>query len=384
MEKSVLMTVNFTENYINPKLGAILFASDSLGNVIADTTFKGNGKAILYAKPGIKIPSRFMFTIATWEPSMHNFEISLKSYLQVSTSEWTLQGHRPDTLGHFTVNLSNVAQSATILYANSGYANLTTITNDVVNLSYLDPDDLYIKIDDNQSQKYQWISNIHPGETYNIDMASAQTPAFTSISLSGVYYEARIWGFKSTDFENSQPIMTNFTLGEVPAGNQIQVPLLAEHFPAYHTELKLIESWDSAASYTCRQNGDIPAAFQKINARIQSMAVHPSGVVEVHPGGDFTTANVTWQFYAHNNQIFTWTICGPDTTTMFRLPKLSSSLQQTFPTLSTDSLNFYNVELVKFPDLDSYDKFINAVFNPAHPRSQNKLNASTLILGQSK
>ena len=382
--KTLLMTINFTDNYINPKLGAVVFASDSLGSVIADTLIKGNGKFYIFAKPGIKIPNRFMLTIATWEPSMHNFEISLTTYTQVATSEWTLRGHRPDTLGHFTVNLANVPPSALIIYANAGYANLTTIFNDVKNLCYRDPDDLYIKTDDGNGQKYIWMSGIHPGETYNIDMSSAQTPAYRTIGLSGKYYEARIWGYKDTDYENSLPVMTNYSLGNVPVNNELKVAVLPEYFPGYRTELKLIESWTSGASYTCRVNGDIPAAFQKIDATVQSLTDYPSGKIHIQATGDFTTTNATWQFYGHNNQFFTWKMVGNNTIAEFQLPRLSPSMLQTFPTLSLDSLYFYNAEPTKFPGIASYDAFVNLVFNPANPLSQNKLNASSLIFGQGK
>jgi len=381
---TVLMTLNFKDNFINPKLGAIVFASDSVGHVIADTMYKGNGKFFLDAKPGIKIPSRFMLTIVTWEPSMHDFEISLNSYLQVESSEWTLQGHRPDTLGHVTVSLSNVPQSTLILYANSGYANLTTISNDVIALTYLDPDDLFVKTENSQGQLFRWISDIHPGGIYDVDMASAQAPALTTIGLSGKYYEARIWGYKNTDYENSLPVMTEFSFGDIPAGNFIRVPDLPEHFQGYHTELKQVESWDSSTSYTFRVNGAIPSGFQKIDARVENLTVYPVGKIHLYPSGDFTSTNATWQFYGHNNQSFSWTMHGCDTTKYFKLPKLPESIIQFFPTLSLDSLYFYNVELSKYPDFASYDEIIHHIFNPTHPHSQNKLNASTLIYGQSK
>ena len=382
--KDPMMTINFTDDYINPQLGAIIFASDSMGNVIADTLIQGNGKIYLYPKPGIKIPSHFMITIAKWEPSMHNFEISLNSYMVNALSDWMLQGHRPDTLGHFTINLVNAAPSALILYANAGYSNLTTMVGNVQNLSYVDPDDLFIKTDDGQSQKSMLISDIHPGKTYNIDMAQAQAPTFGMIGISGVYYEARVWGYKNSDFENSQPIMTDYALGDIPGSNLIHVAILSALFQGYRTELKLIESWDSLATFTCRVSGEIPAAFQKIDARIQSLIDFGSGKIKVQAAGDFTTTNATWKFYGHNNQVFTWTMSGSDTATHFKLPMLSASMLHTFPTLSLDSLNFYNVELTKYPEVGSYNDHLQLIFDPVHPRSENTLNASSLIFGSSR
>jgi hypothetical protein len=148
--------------------------------------------------------------------------------------------------------------------------------------------------------------------------------------------------------------------------------------------MKLIESWTSGTSYTCRVNGDIPSSFQKIDASVQSLTDYPSGKINIQTAGDFTTTNATWQFYGSNNQFFTWSMVGNNTITEFQLPNLSPSMLQNFPTLSLDSLYFYNAELSMYPGVASYDAFINLVFNPANPISQNKLNASTLIFGQGK
>ena len=178
--------------------------------------------------------------------------------------------------------------------------------------------------------------------------------------------------------------MTNYSLGNVPAGQQIKVAVLPERFQGYHTELKLVESWTDNTSYTCRVNGPIPASFLKIDASVQSLSTFPAGKIEVHPSGDFTSTVATWQFYGHNNQAFTWNLYGSDTSTVFKLPYLSPSMLQTFPTLSLDSLSFLNVELSEYPGLTSYNEFLHQVFDPAHPRSPNKLDASTLIFGQGK
>jgi hypothetical protein len=379
-----LMILNFTDNYINPKLGAIIFASDPAGKVIADTTFKGNGKVMLYAKPGIAIPPRFTLTIATWEPSMHNFEINIKSYQQVETSEWTMKGHRPDTLGHFTLNLSNVTQAALVLYANSGHSNLTTITDNVVNMSYTDPDELLVTFGSDGEQVYKWITGVHPGGVYNIDMSGAVAPELTSISLSGIYCEARTWGYRNSAYEDPLPMMTNFSLGNVPAGNKLKVAVYPGHFQGYHTELEIIESWDSATSYIYRVNGDIPSSFVRVNARVLSMKTFPAGRVEIKPDGDYTMTSVLWQFSGTSDQIFNWTLFGDDTTTAFNLPEIPPSMRQMFPTLALESSFFIHAEVTKYPGIASYDSFIHTLFDPSNPRSQNKLDASILIYRQAK
>ena len=251
-------------------------------------------------------------------------------------------------------------------------------------MSYIDQDELYIKLDHNQTQVYKLVDSIHPGGVYTIAMAGAQTPVYSSISISGTSYEARVWGFRDADYENGLPIMTEYDFDNVPAGNSIKVATIPGHFQGYHTELKVVEDLNSMTAYNYRVNGAIPASFVKIAAQVQSVTPLPAGKIDAVTSGDFTTTGATWQFYARNNQSFTWTMYGTNTMTSIRLPNLSPNMLQTFPTLALDSLNFYNLELTKYHGLASYQDFLGTLFNPASPRTQNKLNASTLVYGQSK
>jgi len=381
--KHTLMTMNFTDNFINPKLGAIVFASDSLGQIISDTLIKGNMKLKLMLRTGAKIPGRFTLTIVTWEPSMHNFEVKLQSYLQVATTEWTLKGFRPDTLGHVTINLSGIPNSSLVMYSNSGYSNLTTINSNVRNLSYLDPDVLLVKTE-NYNQKYLWVDDIKPGNLYNLDFSNAEMPVLDTILIAGQYYEARIWGFRESDQNQQFPIMTNYSLGNIPVENKIVVAAFPQYFNEYTTELKLVENWSSATSYTTRTHGPIPKEFKKCYAGLQSFADKSHGTVELVTTGTYTTGIVNWQFYGHNNQIFTWDLAGNDTTKHFQLPDISPMLKQTFPTLSLDSLYFHHLQLDNYPDITGYENLLTKLFNPAEPAAVSSLNVSTLTFGQGK
>jgi hypothetical protein len=49
-----------------------------------------------------------------------------------------------------------------------------------------------------------------------------------------------------------------------------------------------------------------------------------------------------------------------------------------FPTLSLDSLQFYQFELVNYPAIKSYPDYIVKSFNPANPGRKDKLESSAV------
>ena len=106
-------------------------------------------------------------------------------------------------------------------------------------------------------------------------------------------------------------------------------------------------------------------------------AASPPGL-SLTAGGTFTLVSATWQFSASNNQTFTWTISGPDTTTLLTLPNLPPSMAKMFPVLALDSLTYSHVELANYFLYPSYNPFIGACFDPAHPLSPTKMEAASV------
>ncbi len=58
------------------------------GNVIADTLVRQNGTYTMYAKPGSVAPERFSVTIVTFAFFVHNFMVTMNTYMGIPRSDW--------------------------------------------------------------------------------------------------------------------------------------------------------------------------------------------------------------------------------------------------------------------------------------------------------
>lgn len=377
-----LMTLQFTHDFVNPKLGAIAFISTMEGTLLADTGFTGNSTIVLYPKPGVTVPSRFMVTVATWEPDMHNFTISLRSWMYIAPSTWQFMGDRRDTIGSCKVTLNNLPpHTGPVLFANAGYSNSTFTTDNRTNLIYLQPDDLYIKANTSNGPFYQWQRTIAPGGNYTVDMAMAVPAETQTIALPGsaVYHEAALSGYRHYLSQSAPPTKTDEIFGDGNPASAVVVSYPPQTYTAFATDLLYIDDWNSGLSWRYHMYGAIPEAFRKTDATVVVASPRQPAGLTLSTTGTFTATVATWRFQSTINQTFRWTVTGPDTVTRIDLPVLPPSILQMFPVLRLDSLSYYQTELFHFADATSYETLLNQLYNAENPLPINSMEYSTVI-----
>ncbi len=380
-----LMTIDFTNNYVNPKLGAIVFLSDPKGKVLADTSFTGNIKIGLKPGKGMATPPWFMVTVATWEPNMHNFTISINTWTCITGGNWVLRGDRHDTTGHITVSLNNLpVHSGPILFANSGFTNFTFNSINRVNNLYAPQDTLYLRLITPAGPKYKIKYPVNPGGNYDIAMNDLSDAAVSTITLptTAVYYEARLWGFKPQTAGTPQwavswttgSIQTEELLGDGIPTDSVKVSYPPATYSRYHTELSYTEDWTSNTTWFNQMNGEVPATFTKVDAHIAGYSSPSPGKVILDASGTWNLTTCEWEFYSHNNQIFEWKLNVPDSSRTITLPDMPPSMAKMFPLLALDSLTVSWVRLTNYDNIQSYQDIVNTLLNtatPVNPGSQN-------------
>jgi hypothetical protein len=375
-----IFTVNFTDNYINPKLDAIVFISDMNGKLLADTLVSGNGSIQIQAQVGIQIPSKIMVSIATWEFFIHNFIIKINSYYTESSSTWYFRGHRADTVGQASISLNNVPQhTGPVLFSNAGYTNLTFNTSNRINNLYRSPDDLYIQLITPDGPRYKWIPGITKGGNYNIDMAQTEIPVMQEITfpVTAVYYEAIIKGYEDLDAESPLFYVVDDLLGDGNPVNSISVSYPSSQFNTFHSNLSMITDWNSTSSYFYWLDGAIPETFKMIDAAVTSISAS-TGSAEFNTTGTYNVSNANWGFSATNNLIFQWSVYVPDSTKAIHLPELSPSMHQMFPVLSLDSLTLDNIQLMNFYQYPTYSDVISKMFETVPSLGMEHMETSTV------
>jgi len=376
-DKLVLMTINFTNDFINPKLGAIVFVSDAAGNSLADTSVTGNPRVVLSTSKTTTPP--YQVTIATWDPDMHNFLVTINTYTYVLPAEWTIRGNRLVSTGDASYSLTNIPQhSDLILYSSSGYSNLTFAATGSLPV-YKSPDSLYIKLNGAAGPMYRWKSGLVAGASLEIDLANMQAAEIHTISLpvTAQDYMARVSGYNDTSDYSALMVTTDEVLGDGTAKDKLAVSYPPSTFAKFHTYLELLENWDSASTYTYSKFGTIPDEFVKTDAVVSG--IHPSaGTVRFSASGSYTETKATWHYQDADHLVFAWTVHGPDTVTSMTLPALSKSMAAMFPTLSLDSVQLIQMEQTWYPAAASYRTYLDILFDPLHPGKGSYLEASSV------
>ncbi|MCX6249588.1 MAG: hypothetical protein NTX61_02440 [Bacteroidetes bacterium] len=363
--QEALLTVNFTDQFIPDQLSAIIFISDADGNILADTTCSKNGTYSIYSEVNRNIPSRITVTIVNYEIIMHFLEVHLNTYTQVKPhSEWTLKGIKPDSAGHATVSLTHLpALTGPILFSNSGYNNLTFRFLNCTEMLYQSPDDIYIKIQTAQGDKYKWVSGITKGGNYEIDMSDAIPPDHHTITfpMSALDYEVSVAGYRGGDFDTPLTLRTDRILSDGNSMNAVDVAFPPSLFSGFITEVMLHENYQSDVQWFYHSLGDIPDQFRKIDAGITSVEI-TGNRVRRNTTGTYRSWNANWQFLSANQENFDWNIFGPDSTQTLLLPQIAPAVVRLFNSLSLDSLHYQYIQLDDFPNLNSYDEILQKMF----------------------
>jgi hypothetical protein len=385
--QTTLFTVNFADNFIRNQFKAIVFISGPDGVTLADTTCTANTTYHLYLKDGAVIPAWVMVTIVDYETVMHELRIHMNTYTHViPQSTWTIKGVNPDTTGHIVASLLNVpSPHGQILYSNSGYYNVTFNPNQRTCMLYKPADDLLVKVAFTGGDRYKIIPGISPGGTYNVDMTDALTAASQSISFPFAVqnYEVDVYGYKEQSFDSPVPILADFVLSDGLTVNATTVSYPPAFFNGFHTKLMIQETYTSDASYFYQTDGSIPAAFNKTNASIVSMKA-AKGAASIQSGGTFDMTTAHWEYQTPALEFYDWQIYCPDTMQTVTLPAIAPAFSMLFNSLAIDSLHLVYAELTDFQTVASYSEFLQKLFDPSHPQTIDRFEASSVRRSFSK
>jgi hypothetical protein len=372
-----LMTIRFTSDFINPKLGAIVFVSDMTGKTLADTMVIGNPLVALSSKAGFH--STFQVTIAKWEPDMHNFLVTIDTYLYVAPGEWTVCGNRPVAAGEAGYELINApASGGPVLVSGPAYANLTFATAGKLNV-YHYPDQLYIKVGTATGGRYKWIPGIAPGASIQCDLTTMNDALQKTIvfSVPAQFFTSKIYGLHDTAAIPQMPVMTDTQFGEGTIASETMLCIPAESFPGYILSAEFIREWGSPVTYLYEKTGQIPDSIPMCNGTVEAKE-SAGGAVRFSTAGDFTETMAEWRFLDTTNLAFVWKVHGPDTLTSIRLPQIPPSLAAMFPALSHGSLQLMYFELSRFPGLNDYWELLGARFGNESPGRGYRLEKCTV------
>lgn len=376
--KTTLMTLTFTGNYIHPQLKAIVFVSDRSGKTLADTMIAGNPTVSLTTTQTATPP--FQVTVATWEPDMHNFSVTINTYTGIYPGTWVLRGHRPEPKGDVSVTLTDIpAHNGPILYAAAEFRNLTFQSSGIIPL-FQQSSPLYIGLKTSGGPLYLWKESLSAGEATTVSLSNS-LPALTSviaIPFSAQDFTLTVDGYADTLASDGYPVTTDFQLGDGTAVNALTASYPPGRFQGFLTRIRAIESWASPVTYNYSSFGVIAPSFVRGDAAVTGINSR-TGSVHFDHSGTYTLMQARWNFHDAAKLAFDWTMNGPDSTSTFVLPEISPVMREMFPTLAHDSLALYAFQQTRYPGLASYYEYLGRLFDPVKPGLPERLETVAVI-----
>ena len=378
--RPLLMTVNVAGNYFSPVLGGVIFISDMKGNALSDTFCLGDGKYRFFGRAGTIAPPLIEVTTVRAEPYWHSFNITIETYTCIIPSEWTLQSYHADTVGKIYPSYINIpAHNDAILISSSGYSNLTSSLEPIPIPLYTSPDAIYFGIPTSAGMKYKWFSGIPANTAYTFDLSDPLPAEKTTVLFPAPvqYYECRVQGFPGGNFNSPIPYMVDELLGDGSITSKAEVYFPPSKFQGFHTDIMLVENYLSNQSWSYHVDGEIPAAFKKIAAQLNSYTATNTRLL-VKASGDLDAVSGTWQFLSPFQGMVEWTVYAPDTSTSVQLPQVAPALNGMFPWFSRDSLTFEKVQLTDLVNCKGYAGMIGRLYNPLNPSGFERQEVSSL------
>ena len=229
--------------------------------------------------------------------------------------------------------------------------------------------------------KYKWFQNVIPGSADTFDLSGGLTQEKKTIALpfAAPYYECSILGYPDGSFNLPIPYDVDELFGDGTPVSGIDAFFPPGKFQGFHTDVMILENWTSGVAWRYQTDGDIPSAFVKISAQLNS-CVPTINTVDLKASGTLDAVSATWQFESPFEGKVEWTVFGPDTTTHLAVPEVAPSINAVFPWLSRDSLSYAKTELYDFPDLGGYNDVVNTLYNPSAPSAMSRQKISRMVV----
>ncbi|MCF7918626.1 MAG: hypothetical protein K9N06_01780 [Candidatus Cloacimonetes bacterium] len=363
--KNLLFKAHFNYDWMMPYEGTgIIFISDPAGNLLAESECAGNANIEFEQSPQMPVIPE---TISVTTIRNKDGNLSLITYLEVPKgSEWTFKRESDiqDNNYQVTFNFNNIPENdGYIISSQWNYHSFHTLSlHSPYNFNFAEtPMDFFLQLNTLESgKKYLWIENVTPGNS-EVDLSSLIPMTEQLIFLGDLpdWAIVNLCGFPENGSHYSGKYKIDWESFEEGTDVQATIHIPAADFSDYKTEIKVMVQASIWLEYlTQTVYGDIPSSFSRIDAEFDIVNVAPDNF-EIQTTGIYDEIFVKWQGW---DAISSWQAYSPSYLTAFSLPKLPELIYQDFPDIDEAYLEWFDISLIEYPQLNSYEEILDARF----------------------
>ena len=370
-----LFSATFHEEY-DPTVKSFVYISDSLGSVIADTSFYGSGSFVFSKKYTLgTAPEKIGVTTVTYEPEDDEYVFTTNLGIDIGSD---FQYYDPyfdfEVIGQSSYSFINIPSSyyKIMVYSKGNYLRFDTDSeSDEYNLNhYYDNEDVLLMLFyEDGTAGYLTLEGVQVGSSHVIDLSTLQTAVHSVITnntgLDPDYLSA--FGYNNGESYISNNRIARFAPGYGlnrmwnDDGNFIINYPSLEVTPNFVVNTFVGSSYQEPGGKNYRQTttGSLPSSIEKIDADFDVIS-SDLGNFEISHSGSFDQWSVSLEDTSINAY---WNVYNSSATSTMILPSIPTSVTDEYTSLSNPSFNYHSVTLTDWMCTETYKEWIELFFS---------------------
>ena len=370
-----LFSATFHEEY-DPTVKSFVYISDSLGSVIADTSFYGSGSFVFSKKYTLgTAPEKIGVTTVTYEPEDDEYVFTTNLGIDIGSD---FQYYDPyfdsEVIGQSSYSFINIPSSyyKIMVYSKGNYLRFDTDSeSDEYNLNhYYDNEDVLLMLFyEDGTAGYLTLEGVQVGSSHVIDLSTLQT-AVHSVITNNTGLEPDF--LSAYGYNNGESYISNNRIARFHPGyglNRmwnddgnfiINYPSL-EVTPNFIVNTYVGSSYQEPGGKNYRQTttGSLPSSIEKIDADFDVIS-SDLGNFEISHSGSFDQWSVSLEDTSINAY---WNVYNSSATSTMILPSIPTSVTDEYTSLSNPSFNYHSVTLTDWMCTETYKEWIELFFS---------------------
>ena len=365
-----LFSATFHEEY-DPTVKSFVYISDSLGSVIADTSFYGSGSFVFSKKYTLgTAPEKIGVTTVTYEPEDDEYVFTTNLGIDIGSD---FQYYDPyfdsEVIGQSSYSFINIPSSyyKIMVYSKGNYLRFDTDSeSDEYNLNhYYDNEDVLLMLFyEDGTAGYLTLEGVQVGSSHVIDLSTLQTAVHSVITnntgLDPDYLSA--YGYNNGESYISNNRIARFAPGYGlnrmwnDDGNFIINYPSLEVTPNFVVNTFVGSSYQEPGGKNYRQTttGSLPSSIEKIDADFDVIS-SDLGNFEISHSGSFDQWSVSLEDTSINAY---WNVYNSSATSTMILPSIPTSVTDEYTSLSNPSFNYSRISLTDWTCAETYKEWI--------------------------
>ena len=365
-----LFSATFHAEY-DPTVKSFVYISDSLGSVIADTSFYGSGSFVFSKEYTLgTAPEKIGVTTVTYEPEYDEYVLTTNLGVDIGSN---FQYYNPyfdsEIIGQSSYSFINIPSSYYKIMVYSKGNNLRLYTDDengeyYLNHYYDNEDVLLMLFYEDGTAGYLTVEGVQVGSSHVIDLSIFQTAEHSVITNNTGLDPDYLSAYSYNNGESY--VRNNRIAGHAPGyglnrmwnddGNFIINYPSLEITPNFLVSTYVGSSHEEPGGKSYRQTttGSLPSSIEKIDADFDVISSNVDNF-EISHSGSFDQWRVTLEDTSTNAY---WNVFNNSATSTMILPSIPTSVKEEYTILTNPSFNYSRVSLYDWTCAESYKEWI--------------------------